>query len=376
LSSGNPVVKQEPIAEVMLRVVLEKCGHLLDAMDEIRAKNRFTWLDDPTRKIDPRVHYPADMTSSLDWADGHRPSESSGSITIAKWLHAFGNYRRTRTVYTIDRTLLNHLVDSKWPEAIPMEAAALPKNGCVLDFPAHEIFGADNIQDTDRIQVICTYDMNLETHGLDMILTPICLNRKRGMIDLIDLSACINMSSASLEDSMLDYAIFAEEDRARRLAAVEEGWKDDGGASQRLHENRLYDKNWSRYLKTILSVLLYINGNDDLLELEQPKAGPMNKAKMRRQAKESTSPTAGQERPPRQFVVGRRFASIIQRWVDQESADAERTGRAMRPHLRAAHAHLYRIGKGRTGHRVRFLPPIPVGGWEAPEATPANRLVK
>jgi hypothetical protein len=31
---------------------------------------------------------------------------------------------------------------------------------------------------------------------------------------------------------------------------------------------------------------------------------------------------------------------------------------------------------GRTGQRVKFLPPIPVKGWEAPETVPATRLVK
>lgn len=37
------------------------------------------------------------------------------------------------------------------------------------------------------------------------------------------------------------------------------------------------------------------------------------------------------------------------------------TGRTVRPHMRAAHWHTYRTGKGRTERIVHWLPPIPVG---------------
>jgi hypothetical protein len=365
------------IAETMYQIFRQTNGDLLDGLDDAQAG--FTWTDRPEQKIDPRVHYPVDFTQAYAWmGETEDPPTESVLGKIPYLLHAFGNYRRTRTVYTIDRTLLRHLVDSRWPASIPIEAASLPKNGCVLDLPAHEVFGAENIQGNDRVQVICSYDMNPDTGGLDMVLSGLCLRRNseglRELVSLEGLTAWLNLSSPNLEDAILDYAIFMHDAfDQKRSDLLRAGNTPD--EMNRASEEKLFSKEWFRYLKTILSVLLYINGNDDLLEIEQPAdPGPMNKAKRRRLAKEGTLPKA--ERSLRQYQVGRKFASIIQRWEEQERSDAERTGRSVRPHLRAAHAHLYRVGKGRTGQRVKFLPPIPVKGWEAPETVPATRLVK
>ena len=126
-------------------------------------------------------------------------------------------------------------------------------------------------------------------------------------------------------------------------------------------------------VRAVVSLLLYINGNDDLLELKAPPEWPMNKAKRRRLKKELGGKPP--ESFPQQFLVGSKFSSAIQRWMEQERADAARTGHTVKPHLRAAHVHKYRIGPGRTEIRVHFLPPIPVKGWEKPGEDPTTHRV-
>lgn len=366
-----------PAIELLLRMFRREFGTLLDDLEE--AQSGFTWTDAPDRVIDGRVKYPIDFTQALVLSGVNEdPEPSSPHGQAPQFLHAFGNYLQTRTIYTIDRTLLRHLVDSKWPDSIPVEAASLPKNGCVLDLPAHEVFGAENIQGTDRVQIICTYDMNYETGGLDLVLTALCLERRSddiyAFVSLESLTTWLNLSAANLEEAIADYDRFTD-DAITRESHRMEAWGNNPEDARRQKREKHRSQGWARYLRTILSVLMYINGNDDLLEVAQPDVPKaLNKSKRRRLGK------AGSEAPPRQpirqFQVGKRFASVIQRWEEEERAKPEGIGHAIRPHLRAAHAHLYWTGKGKTIPRVKFLPPIAVKGWEPPEAQPLNRLVR
>ena len=376
MTTHPPSTTELPIVERLLQIFQHRVGPIFDKMDdEIQS---FKCLDNIQLPIDQRVFYPTDFTYSL----AHRvdtlgiPEED-----MAILLHSFGNYRRTKTIYTIDRPLFHHLLNAKWPSDIPLEAAALPKNGCVLDFPAHEVFGIGNIQTMERVQIICTYDKNYQDRShLNIVLTAIGLGRDaKGRAELTflnDITTWINMGSPNLEENIHEHAIYLQ-DRIQTLKEIIVGL---GGTPESLNkeiEVKFLGQAWGRYLKTILSVLLYINGNDDLLELVPPSAErPMNKAKRRRLAKQQTKASKELSCPPSRFSVGKKFASIIQRWEEREPAESMRIGRSACPHLRAAHAHLYRIGKGRTGQRVRFLPPIPVKGWEAPEEEPTSRLVK
>lgn len=377
----NSEIHDQPDAEIAYRCFRSEFSDWFDSLDE-NQKN-FYWDDAPDKKIDPRVNYPLDLTHAMvDTALGGAPASSDPMARVAQLLHAFGNYAKVRTIYTIDRTLFSHLVRAKWPDDIPISAAALPKNGCVLDLPAHEVFGSQNIQDCHRVQIICTYDMNGETGDLDIVLTALGINRNhegKPLMSLDELNAWISVVSNNLADAILDYAIYMEGAPERVKQWVENRfvvWSEiPDERDAEIRETRIFSKEWLRYLKAILSVLLYINGNDDLLELNSSNTVPMNKSARRRLTKEKSNRTSI-EAPLRVFRVGGKYASTIQRWEESESVEAKSTGRSPRPHLRAAHAHTYRIGKGRTGIRVRFLPPIPVKGWEAPEAVPSNRLVR
>ena len=364
------------IAETMYQIFRQANMDLLDGLDE--AQKRFVWTDMLGWNADTPVQYPLAFTQAYAWPAGEdNPPPGSSMSQTPHLLHVFGNYKQTRTVYTIDRTLLHHLVDMKWPKKIRLEAAALPKNGCVLDFPAHEAFGVENIQGNDRVQVICTYNLNAEGE-LEILLSALCLRwnaeGSRDLVTLGSLTAWLEMRSPTLEDAILNFVISIH-DAYEAGISEPTGLGEPFNKKQQANEDRPFTTNWQRYLKTVLTVLLYINGNNDLLELKQPPdPGSKNNARRRRLGK--IQPLTETTVPPRHFLVGRTFASTIQRWDEQERADATKTGRSIRPHLRAAHAHKYWIGKGRTQQRVRFLMPVSVKCWTPPESLPARRLVK
>jgi len=371
----------KPDFELAYQAFRRKYGDLFDSLEQ--AQHFCRWGDAPTRVIDPRVNFPLDFTNTLVHAWYRKPpTGSEPEFMVGQFLHAFGNYAKTRTIYTIDRTLFSHLVGSRWPEDIPMSNAFLPKNGCVLDLPAHEVFGIENIQGSDRVHIVCTYDMNHDTGDLDMVLTAMSFHRKQGNMaveSLDQLDAWINMASANLEDAIFDYAKYMAEATKRLQQAAEDGEEPQssipGPRDTELRESRLFSAKWKQYLKAVLSVILYINGNDDLMEVEDLNKGPMNRAARRRLAKQK--PIGRVESAPlRQFQVGRKFASCIQRWDEEERDEARRTGQSVRPHLRAAHAHKYWVGQGRSTLVIRFLPPIPVKGWVPPEDVAACRLVR
>lgn len=74
---------------------------------------------------------------------------------------------------------------------------------------------------------------------------------------------------------------------------------------------------------------------------------------------------AGQrpEKPAKVHKVGYRVGAKIEdnmRWAREQRESGASTGRRLPPHMRAAHAHLYRVGQGRREIDIKFLDPIPV----------------
>jgi len=49
------------------------------------------------------------------------------------------------------------------------------------------------------------------------------------------------------------------------------------------------------------------------------------------------------------------------------------TGKAMPPHVRRAHLHTYRVGPGRQGFEVKWIPPVPINMSTPPKLTTVHR---
>ncbi|MCS7062567.1 MAG: hypothetical protein NZM04_00720 [Methylacidiphilales bacterium] len=119
----------------------------------------------------------------------------------------------------------------------------------------------------------------------------------------------------------------------------------------------------SLFYNAIQCMLLLSADNIDLeLNPEVKKAAPM-----RPQLK------IGQRLyvPPQETIwnVGYRLGSKIKaaRSRYYKELEQNKTGRRLPPHIRKSHWHTYLVGKGRTGKRFIFLPPIPVNMPDDPE---------
>lgn len=68
-----------------------------------------------------------------------------------------------------------------------------------------------------------------------------------------------------------------------------------------------------------------------------------------------------QSKPPKVIAVGYQVGAALRAYRRSErQAIAASSGRTMRPHVRRAHFHTYRVGAGRTDSIVKWLSPIPI----------------
>lgn len=118
-------------------------------------------------------------------------------------------------------------------------------------------------------------------------------------------------------------------------------------------------------VRCAVNALLYILGDEDVVQQVHPGAPPAASAPRGRPITEREERLRDLSEPA-WYDVGRAYGAAIERWADAREAEAHGAGsgeRSVRPHMRAAHAHLYWTGPGRTVPRVRYLPPIPVKAW-------------
>jgi hypothetical protein len=282
-------------------------------------------------------------------------------------LLVFGAYRNTKTVYEVDPVLMDAISGSKWPDKLPCEAIQIPKNGMVLDLPAtpllQQITGS-----RERLQVLLIQTPRL-TDKIPPALDIMPFVYSNGSVrHPSGLSAMLDLSKPNLQaahDAVMD--IFKDPKFKGYLESA-------GGVDDVLKRFEGNAAKTMALVKTVLSLCLYITGNDDVLNISLPskdrKTSP--KPEKERRFRDLDDPTV--------HSVGSKYASVIQRWADDNPDEAGQMsmegGRSVKPHLRAAHSHLYMTGKGRTVPRVHFLPPIPVKGWNPPEEDVVVRLVK
>ena len=113
----------------------------------------------------------------------------------------------------------------------------------------------------------------------------------------------------------------------------------------------------------VLTLLLYLAGEPDIVKLAHPGEKPL-KPKLAR-----TNPERYRDlSEPKIRAIGGNFARAIERWeIEHRNDQGVATGRTVRPHMRRAHSHLYWTGAGRKQPRVRFLLPISVHGGKLVE---------
>lgn len=121
----------------------------------------------------------------------------------------------------------------------------------------------------------------------------------------------------------------------------------------------------SSMLHGILALLAYIKADRDVVAQVHP-----GKKKAKGWTLRALSKSIAFE--PEQFRVGDGYAKVIENYEDgiEESGEGV-SGRAVRPHIRRPHAHLYHT---KTGPIIHFLPPIPVKGADLKDYDPEKPM--
>lgn len=261
--------------------------------------------------------------------------EQTGSIIsidgslLVNTIHVWAAYRESKTVFQMDPYLAECLSRSPWPDATPTAALRLPSRCPVLSIP----------RGAETIHLAAAYDLvtGAEASGAlelrisqyeDNLWVPICILH----LTRENLSACVEAAAAE----------------ARSHGGFDE--------TARL---------WSNTTAGLaLTMLLYLAGEADVVRIVHPGARPAVKSKLERRDPERFRDL----REPTYYAVGKEFGRAIERWEIEHRGDpGEATGRAVRPHMRRAHSHLYWTGKGREIPRVRFLLPVSVRGGKLVE---------
>jgi hypothetical protein len=283
-------------------------------------------------------------------ATGDRLS-TEGTI-LANSVACWAAYREAKTLYRVEPLLAEALARTPWPDAVPTEALCLPSRCPVLALP----------WEGQTLHVAVHYDLLTQHEASDRLELRLSLlgGPPRGAAELDALLpadlwaplAILHLVGDDLGACVRDAAHVTEELLEARGVPLED--RPPGSPLDALR---------SDLAGLVLTLLLYLGGEPDLVRLVHPGTKPDRDARMQRRDPERWKDL----RTPTLFAVGTAYRAAVERWeVEQTRARGEPTGRTVRPHVRRAHAHLYWTGEGRRVPRVRFLLAIPVKGTPVP----------
>jgi hypothetical protein len=121
----------------------------------------------------------------------------------------------------------------------------------------------------------------------------------------------------------------------------------------------------SRHINGILATLAYIKADRDVVAQVHPGKKKFKGWSLRALAQSS-------DYVPEQFNVGDGYAKVIEHYEEGVEGGGEgNTGKAVRPHIRRPHAHLYHT---KNGPVIHFLPPISVKGADLSRFDPEKPM--
>jgi hypothetical protein len=314
-------------------------ARLFRAVDQARQSRR---PDDPAWP--PEVFLPLEAAGRIVLERGRAAGQSVQSpgdlVRPAAELQVFAAWRMTKGIYRFDPDL----------------AAALMATEITGDIPAEPLA---------RLPEWCVY---VETPGLDTPLLGGGTTPVHGVFALLDGTAqgarLLTMAldtDAQLAMTHLALGLPLAESLARREAQWRENCRR--GIATEWHAGA--EAAAAALLTKVLGLLLYLCSEAPEIDGSGHPGNPAPK-----RTKEGWRLFAADQ--SRTWDVGVRIGAAL-RLAREEPRSGEPGGGSHagpRPHLRRAHWHTYRVGKGRTEAVLRWLPPIPVN-LEAGEALPA-----
>lgn len=308
----------------------------------------------------------------------------------------FEAYRENKVIYRLNHALVEALASVKPPDDYPTEALNLPRQAVVIDLS--ETLRKDDVIRAN-IAVGVSYDLatGLEHEGTLMLRFTVFAVYPGMSVMPVPIANLTLEPGKSLRQSVREVGIQFEK-RLCEIATETLRLANQDGLNARRGEILADIPKWSHLIEEVrlseaelveefgrdlakessrtrrmldhfslaINALLYIQSEEDIVRVVHPGQRP---------PKASTNPEKNKRfkdiAPAEIFEVGQRYAATIERWEKEsaELAHGNATGKSVRPHMRSAHPHLYRIGPGRKDYRVRFLAPISVKGGASPEET-------
>lgn len=303
----------------------------------------FTGINNPPSEVTLPIAIPWNL---LSLREAHTRGEAPGgklspmSQVLAGSLSCWAAYREAKTFYSVDSYLIDCLSKTKWPDHVPTEALRLPSRCPILSFPWKG--------ETEHIAI--HYDLRTN-------------HEQSGQLELrvyrLDQEYWLPISILHLVEDTLQGCV--------RSAGLSVMAKMDASIDPFVFRSPIAG--------LVLTILLYLAGEPDLVRMVHPGARPEKEAKMRR-----SDPNRWRDlHLPASYNVGASFRAAIERWeIENRNEGGFASGRSVRPHLRRAHAHLFWTGEKRSNPKVKFLMPISVKGGKLVEESegPVEQPIK
>ncbi len=252
----------------------------------------------------------------------------------------FSNYRKNKVIFDIDDDFLNNISQLEFPKETPVKALRQLPYNCIC-IPLKKI-NKTNDNDNEEVFALITYE-------------PMFSDSTGELVPLLSFMYFSNKPNKIIPGLRL----ILEDDKTMEQAIKQSLEEQEGMNSDNKIEHYIAFRN-------IVNILLYVCGNDDIIQLVGHEYNSVNKKLIKRQPgsdKEIKKDLAH----PTEFKIGVKYGSAIRKYknaVDQAKESSEKTGITVRPHIRRAHSHLFWRGK-RDGSEqrvpfVKYLPPIPV----------------
>lgn len=357
----------------MLRQPLKYANVIVDADNEGITHEEFSRRVSRAVSADEK-----DLLTTIGNITGSTPGEDV--IQLVRW-------SRNRVVFVVDPDTADAVRATEWGETVipgevlrrlpytdPMvvlpEPFRVPAEGGVVEkYEAFLVLGVRpprrraSTHDPETTQYVL--------HFLGRIVDPITDKpvqavgeRMTGEVFTVTQVVGMRVITPLTDMTMEDRKKYAEADIARLGAVAQIGFHDEEQALQVTRE----------MTELALSLLVYLVTDD--VDSEATRLHGQRRGSAKKGKKSSTSDDEDRSASETTVVeVGYRIGAALRASHHDPHASSLGTGRrTVSPHMRRAHIHTFRRGKGRQERFLRWLPPIPVGWKNGQTKQPTTQI--
>lgn len=252
---------------------------------------------------------------------------------LASIYTALRAYRQAKRIYQFSQEL-EEALDEKLPEAFPTRHFHIPLHGAVFEYKNESVFTFYDLTTPSYVRHFSHPDEPVQYEARFLSIP-----KGEGSIDeviiQVDLADTVGGCHQNTMENMKNLV------------------QTMGGDPTVIQE-------YSKVLALRLNSVLYITANASRdVETVRPQSQPKRRPQDKRERERLLD-----LREPGIYRVGGIYERVLRRWKRVTTASYGSSGRTVRPHIRAAHAHLYWRGPRKDPEKrtpvVHFLPPIPV----------------